>query len=143
MNSIESSVLNHIFAIEKRQKGTTEKCAAHTSVEEMLIKFWKSRASWEELLEHEDYGFDRKIATNHQWCTNAMNNQPCVPQLKRKFSASIKSSGKKMMLRLKHKSVEWIMDLLSRLCKEIMMVVPTCADTSAIAQAPLQLSENR
>lgn len=56
----------------------------------------------------------RRITTNHQWLTDTMNNIPRVLRKERGFVASNDSSGKKMMPRSEQRSLEWLMDLMSK-----------------------------
>lgn len=84
--------------------------ATHTSVVWMAIHFRWSGGSWTKLLSQVDYEVHRKIATNHPFWINEMNNIPGVPLKGRIFRASFRGSGKIMMLRQQHESFDRVDD---------------------------------
>lgn len=55
------------------------------------------------------------------------------------YSASSDSRGRKMVLKAQQMLVEWMMDLMSKFCREGGVVVDTCGGTSKTAKAFLQL----
>lgn len=62
---IEDSALNYILAFEYYRQTTAAERAAHRSVIEIVIQFWRPRASRWERFGHENYGYHWKIATHH------------------------------------------------------------------------------
>lgn len=59
------------------------------------------------------------------------------------FSKSMKSFGKKKMLRLEQKFIELIMDLVFKFCSAGELVHVTCAGLLVNAKACLQLAEHQ
>lgn len=64
---IEKSVLHHIHADRICQQTAATRHAANKSVVEMVIIFWRSRASLRKLLGHINYGGHLTITTDQPW----------------------------------------------------------------------------
>lgn len=75
---VELSELHYTRAIGNYEQTTSAKQAVHTAVLETAFHFWRSVATWGELLCFTDNGEHRKIPTNHPWWTKAMNIIPRV-----------------------------------------------------------------
>lgn len=58
-----------------------------------------------------------------------MNNVPLISSEGRVFSTSSGRLGMKKMLRINQRSVEWIMDLVSKFFQVIELVLYSCAST--------------
>lgn len=140
---VEASALHCTSAVDNYQQITAAKWATHTTVVKTTIHFWRSGATCGEILGHTDYGRHGKILTNHLCWTNAMNNiMPVTPE-EWLFCPELGSSGKKVMLWLEQKPVNWMMDAVSKFCKAGEVIVDTCTGMLATAKACLKLPQHR
>lgn len=71
-----------------------------------------------------------------------MNNVSHIPREEQLLSRPTDGSGTKMLLKSERKSVEWMIDLVSRFFKGAEMVLDTCPGTLATANVCLQLPEH-
>lgn len=80
---------------------------------------------------------------NNPWWSNTKANVSSISPEERLFSESPGCLEKRLLLRPEQRSVEWMMDLVSKFCKAGGPVLATCASTSATAKAYLQPPEHR
>lgn len=73
------------------------KRAAHTSLIEIAIHFWRSRVSSGKLLCHDHNGAYGNVGLNHLWWTNAINNTLRVTSEERLLSGSTEGSRKNVL----------------------------------------------
>lgn len=83
------------------------------------------------------------MQTNQTWRTSGKNNIPRVPVHERLFNAAPGSSGNKVLLRPEQKSIDWMMDLVSKFTKPGELVVDNCTGTSATAKPCMLLPQHR
>lgn len=69
-----------------------------------------------------------------------MTNFPRVLVEERLFYTAPESSGKKLMLRLEQKPLNWMIEAVLKVCKAVELVMDTCAGTQATGRPSLQLS---
>lgn len=74
---------------------------------------------------------------------NAMKNVPCITPEERHFSSRTDGSGRKVPRGLQQKPVECIMYVVYKFCKRKELVLDTCTGTLGIANAGLQVPEQR
>lgn len=84
----------------------------------------------------------QNLVINHQYWTNARNNISPAPPEERIFHES-NDIFEKMILRLKQKSAEWMIDLVSNFGKMWELVLNTHSSTLLAAKTVLRISNRR
>lgn len=93
-----------------------------------------------ESLVHPNYGWRKKIATNHPLWTNVMDNIFRGHPEERPPSAPADNLVRKMMLWLEQKSVEGMVDFMSKFCKAEKLVLVIRASNITTSNTCLQLA---
>lgn len=83
------------------------------------------------------------MATNHSLWANAMNNITLVFPEEQISNASSDNFAKDIMLRLEEKSGEWMIALVSKVCKAEELVPNTCAGYFGDRKGMLVLTRTR
>lgn len=139
---IETLALHYICAIGNYHHAAVANRAAHRSIVESAIHFWRAKEKFSDLVGHIVYRENGKLPTYHPQWKNAMNNISQAPSKVRLFRQAPGISGKKMMLQPEQNPVNWMMDVVLKFCEAGELAVYSYVGTLATLKACLLLPQN-
>lgn len=87
---------------------------SQTLLGETAVNFWRFGLRHVDMLEHSNYQTARCPLSFHLPQTNDMNNIPRFQRFEVVYGLDIAARGRCLILRLQHKSVELVMDLVAK-----------------------------